>query len=751
MRMRIFAVAILAVTGCEGGRSVDSPSALTQNAAAHDEQTDSRGTPDKRLPPPPGPAFLHEDAPLAPPFQNVGVWQADPLYVMGASAYAQGEFLYQGFIFDDFGAATGDPRTRPHTGAALYRSGGGLHYPTDVATYAYNAADLLEFRVRKDGDQLKYRITLNTMIAPDVTGIAIGIDTDSDASTGSDDWGYGIGELGALGLEHVLVTWGTGAELVSHCPDCGAGQAITATVDVERNQIELSVPLAPGTQTWRHYLVTGLFDTAAQAFKPIQPVADDVNPGGALLGSPPPVFDVGFRRHDQEPWGRLLDRDPTAVAGNLAAFQEYQSPDWGYWRDANQAQALAARDISAFHADIDFAKLDRGENDDSGIPRSGLINGLYGSRFDFGEGVLEDAPVVTAGRVQPYALYIPRGISFEEPTALFLQLHGGSSPHNQVLSAPNFLIEFGEKRNALVLAPLARGPSNGFSNESELDVLEALSHINTQYKVDYRRLMVGGPSMGGTGTFEFAGRYPDLFVGAFSIVSGSSSDQLLDNFRHVPILIWNGAIDELVIPQVGGVAAHRRLLDRGYRHEFGLFPVYDHTRHYIEDRWAPAREYLDSFTPPGAYPWHVTYHADPAAANPQWGLTHDRAYWLTDIVVASDVATGRVDARDLAAGQAPSAVRSYQEYRDQPDHHLASGVEWGEPLLLPRPSNRLELELQGVVSVTVWLDATHLDVRQPIEMVSQSTHEAIVTLVSGAGTREIEIPAAASTRMVEPR
>ncbi len=31
----------------------------------------------KLLPPGPGPAFLYEDAPLAPPFQNVGVWQAD--------------------------------------------------------------------------------------------------------------------------------------------------------------------------------------------------------------------------------------------------------------------------------------------------------------------------------------------------------------------------------------------------------------------------------------------------------------------------------------------------------------------------------------------------------------------------------------------------------------------------------------------------------------------------------------------------
>ena len=748
MWIRHCAVALLVLSGCTGGAGPDQQAGQGPMAGGPDTGTEPV---EKLLPPPPGPAFLYEDAPLAPPFQNVGVWQADPLYVMGASAYTQGEYVYQGFIFDDFGAATGDPTTRPHTGAALYRSGGSLHYPTDTATYAFNAADLLEFRVRKDGDQLKYRLTLNTMIAPDVTAIAIGIDTDGDASTGTHDWGYGIGELGALGLDHIIVTWGTGAELSSACSGCAEGQAITTSVDLDRNQIELTVPLSPGMETWRHYLVTGLYDSAANAFKAIQESADAVNPGGAFLQNPPPVFDVGFRRHDQEPWGRLLDLEPTAVVDNLEDFQQYQSPDWGYWREANQSQSLAERDISSFYADIDFAKLELGEDDFSAVPRSGVINGLYGSRFDFGEGVLEDAPVVTAGRVQPYMLYIPTSFSADEPTPLFLQMHGGSSPHNQILGAPNFLLEFGEKRDALVLAALARGPSNGFSNESELDVLEALSHVDTQYNVDYSRMMVGGPSMGGTGTFNFAGRYPDLFIGAFSIVSGTSSDQLVDNFRHVPLLIWNGAIDELVIPQVGGVGAHRRMLDRGYRNEFGLFPAYDHTRHFIEDEWGAAREYLDSFVPPPAYPWYVTYHSDPAAANPQWGLTHDRAYWLTDIVVASDAATGKVDARDLAAGQASPSTRTYQEYRDDPDLHLASGLIWLDSVFVPDARNRLQLDLDGVASVTVWLDATQLDVSAPIEIESRSTHEAVVTLVSHAGTKELQIPAAPSTQLVELR
>lgn len=705
---------------------------------------------DRRLlPPGAGPAFLYEAAEPAPQFQNTGVWEADPLYVMGADAHVQGEFVYQGFLYDDYGADTGDPRSQGLTGAALYRSTGDLQYPTDEAVYAENAADLLEFRATRKGGQLRYRTTLNTLLQPDVAAVAIGIDTDRDARTGTDDWGRGLGDLGELGLEHVLVTWGTGAELVSAtpaCPGCPTRQPVVSTVDLERNQIEVVVPLDPGTQTWRHYLVTGVFDAAAGTFTQAQAQADERTPGGALLAAPPPVFDVGFRHHDQEPWGKV-STDPAGAAGNLASAQEGQPADFGYWRDHSQARALAARDISPFFADVDFHALQR-RQDVFDVPRSGLVNGVYGSRFDLGEGIRSEGPP-SAGRVQPYLLYIPTSFSADEPTPLFLQLHGGSSPHNQVLSAPNFLREFGEERDALVLAPLARGPSFGYSDEAELDVLEALAHVDALYDVDYTRLMVGGPSMGGTGTFNLAGRYPDLFQGAFSIVSGTSSDQLVDNLRHVPLLLWNGALDPIVLPQVGAAGAHRRMLERGYRHELGVFPAYDHTRHYVEDEWGPAREYLDAQAAALTYPWHVTYHSDPAAANPQWGLDHDKAYWLTGIGVADGAATGKVDARDLAAGRGEPDRSTYVEHRSRPDQHVASGLEWREPLLTPRPENRLELDLTGVDAVTVWVDATRLDPTRPIEVASSSTHAAAVTLRSHVGEVVLDVPA--GTRSTEAR
>ena len=53
----------------------------------------------------PGPDVLYAPAPRAPQLENTGPWQAPPILVSGARAYRDGEFLYQDFLLDDYGAA----------------------------------------------------------------------------------------------------------------------------------------------------------------------------------------------------------------------------------------------------------------------------------------------------------------------------------------------------------------------------------------------------------------------------------------------------------------------------------------------------------------------------------------------------------------------------------------------------------------------------------------------------------------------
>src|SRR3954452_10001161 len=114
----------------------------------------------------PGPDLLYSSPPRAPQLENAAPWTAQPILVSGATAYRQGEFLYQDYLFDDHGATgPADDANDPFNQVENMFSPkhGTLSYPTDTATYANNAADLVEFRVKPLADATAFRVTLNTL------------------------------------------------------------------------------------------------------------------------------------------------------------------------------------------------------------------------------------------------------------------------------------------------------------------------------------------------------------------------------------------------------------------------------------------------------------------------------------------------------------------------------------------------------------------------------------------------------------
>src|SRR5512134_3421079 len=66
----------------------------------------------------PGPDALYAPAPGAPQLENTGPWEAEPILVSGATAYRDGEFLYQDFLLDDHGAAATPDPTDPFSPTA---------------------------------------------------------------------------------------------------------------------------------------------------------------------------------------------------------------------------------------------------------------------------------------------------------------------------------------------------------------------------------------------------------------------------------------------------------------------------------------------------------------------------------------------------------------------------------------------------------------------------------------------------------
>lgn len=757
---------VLRSLGLVGGWALGMDLATTDVDATYERTREPRnrncGVSGEGASPRPGPEILYEDPVTTPKLEANGRWRADPLMVCGADAHVDGEYLYQPFVYDDNGANTSptidppDPRPTDHTFGPMT---GDVVYPTDFETYGYNAADLLEFRARPTGDGVAYRLALNTMLVPDAAAVAIGIDRDGAGGPGA-DWGYGIGSLGDLGLDHVVATWGTGAELD------GAPDRASATVDVERNQVEVDVDLDPGEETWRHYLVVGLWDDDAHAFKEIQDQPGEHTPGGARGQDPPPVFDVGFRFNDQEPLGTPNLKPESAEREAEEAIEEAtgsRAVGYGHWRDHAQAMALADGDISPFHADVDFGALRRNE-DRYRVPETGFINRLYVSRYDLGEGIRpiegwsRDADVLR-NDVVPYALYVPEDHDPGTSTPFHVHLHSLTATCNQYGSwTPNFLSDLGDGEGRLILTPSGRGPVVPYHDQAELDVFEAMADVRARYGVDLDRTTLGGYSNGGIGTFKLASQFPDLFSRAFPIVGAAGDEEtddvyydlesLADNLRTVPLRMWSSVADELVpFPLV--VKFERRLRELGWRHEHDVFPE-DHLSHGYFDDWDPAIDFLTTDPTRETNPQRVRYRAVLPFDNEELDLVHDGAHWVQAIEVADGERSGVVDARSLVFGEALPVREEYERPGQDPRPHHKRIVEWTDDLQNPSPppENALELELEDATGVTLYVEGAALDPEQPIDLRVEATDFATVELRSSVGSATVDVPPGESTRSV---
>lgn len=718
--------------------------------------------------PRPGPDALYDQPQSTPQFENTDGWSAEPILVSGTDAYVDGEYLYQGFVYDDYGASTSPGPTPPAPEPDDHNTGpmsGDIVYPTDADRYGHDAADVLEIRARPTDDGVAYRFTLNTMLEPDAAGIALGIDTGAGDRT---DWGYGLGELGAA-VDHVLVACGGSAEL--------DGRPVDATVDASRNQIHVDVPLDPERETWRHYAVAGVYDTDDDAFVQIQEQPSETEPGGARGQDPPPVFNVGFRFHDQEPMGssntsfaRLEDDEPFVDAeegldeASEATETESRSAGYGHWRDHAQAKALAERDISTFHADIDFEALER-EVTRYDVPERGYVNRLYASGADIGAGIDPESNLIE-GRVQPYSVYVPSSYDPDEPAPMHLLLHSLTSTYNQYRAyMPRIIEQLGEQRDAIVLTPHSRGPAHWYEGAAELDAFEAWGDAAHRYNVDFDRVTIGGYSMGGYGTYKLASQYPDLFARAFAIVgppdaeiyggpsqglvdSEQNAMRITDNLRTVPLLMWAGTDDELV-PYPGVLGYQEQLAEHGYRHRLDTYPTHDHLLFAVQDQWGPGREFLGDASVERE-PRRVTYRRVPAMDDPSLGLVHDGAHWVSDIEAAEGAESALVDAVSHARDGEPTAS-AFERAAVTPSPHQRRGVEWHQSLRQPSIRNELTVTLEGVDEAVLWADDAGLDTARPITIEIEADADATLVVTSDRGTARVDVPEGRSTRSVRLR
>jgi hypothetical protein len=702
--------------------------AMPVSAAPPDEAPDS--LPSVTQGPRPGPPILYAPPAESPLLENEKRWDADPIMVSGAAAYREGEFVYQDYLYDGFGADTTDePMASPETAPPTPIFGGmtgDVVYPTDEARYGYNAADLVELRIDDDDRSIAYRFTLNTLLVPDSTAVAVGIDT--DGGNEATDWGHGLGSLGPLDIEHVLYTDGVTAALDD--------TAVAVQTDTTRNQIEVVVPddvLDPGAESWKHYAVTGIADGAG-GFAPLADDPSATEPGGAHGSDAPPVFNVAFRYE--------TDGDEPFLKGADAAGGGSRSVGAGHWRDHGQALALEERDISAFAADVDFASMADGA-ETSNAPTTGYMNRIYVSSLDLGEGVGDERPWLL-GELQPYSAYIPESYEAGTPAPLTLILHSLSCTYNQFrVLAPNIYSDLAEERGSIALTTMGRGEDGWYLAEAEVDLFEAWADLARNFTLDPEHVAINGYSMGGYGTFRMTTMWPDLFGKAFPVVGpqaegikllaesddgdATNTFHVLDNVRNIPFFIWNGAADELV--PVAGTVTHAQKLDElGYRFVQDVFAA-DHFLLSEVDDWSRGAEFLGDAAV-SRDPAHVTFRVMPEADYPELGLVHDHAYWVWDVRMreeTGDPSTGLVDVRSLAFGEGSPATEDVRGGGVSPLPYAERGVAWSE-VPSSDAANALELTLSNVSAVTLGLSRARIDPLQVATLEVATDGPAVLSL-----------------------
>ena len=693
----------------------------------------------------PGPDILYRPLAVAPQLENAAPWTAAPILVSGATAYRGGEFLYQDFLYDDHGGAgAADPNAPIGPSAFLFApTAGTFTYPTNPI-YANNAADLVEFRVKPLAGATAFRVTLNTMKDPRLVAFTFALGGTPGVSVA---WPHGANVSSPAAL--FLTVHDRRAELTNALTGARLTPSPTVHIDMTRRKIDVRIASAawdPGRHTVRMTIGIGLWDAKAGSYlAPAHGSATATTPGGATPTAAA-IVNVGPRLNEPYPDEAHPSTFTLADSAVGAAVQAR------WWRERAQADALRLGDVSPFFANVNFAKLAARVNDDSGVPKTGPINRILASHYQFGQGLdpskvcFDIASNFSAGRrcigrlvgqLQSYALYVPSNRVPARGWGMTLLLHSLSANYNQYSASRN-QSELGDRGpGSLVLTPGGRGPDGFYAGMAEADTFEAWADVARHYPLNPDWTDVSGYSMGGFGTYRLLARYPDLFARGFSTVGiPGAVDPQIAALRNTPIMAWNDVGDELVrIDQ--SEAAEQRLAAAGLRFTEWLFVASDHLTLATNDEYGPAASFLGTALV-NRNPAHVTYVVQPSQDAGSYSVVANHAYWLSNVLVRNaSVSTGTVDVRSEGFGFSdPSALGVKQGVgalmggNHGPMPYISREQDWGPAQTTP-VRDELDIIATNISTLTIDPQRTRVDCSVRLHV---TTDGPLTVIVTGCGT-----------------
>lgn len=142
-------------------------------------------------------------------------------------------------------------------------------------------------------------------------------------------------------------------------------------------------------------------------------------------------------------------------------------------------------------------------------------------------------------------LYAPREYVYEhQKVPLIIFLHGASLCGNNLQRVRRYgllhAIEKGRYYPCMVVAP-----QNSGGSWSPKKIAKILDWIEANHNIDTTRIYVIGMSLGGYGTLDFAGTYPERIAAAMALCGGSTLKDY-SGLGKVPLWIMHGTADRAV-------------------------------------------------------------------------------------------------------------------------------------------------------------------------------------------------------------
>jgi predicted peptidase len=162
---------------------------------------------------------------------------------------------------------------------------------------------------------------------------------------------------------------------------------------------------------------------------------------------------------------------------------------------------------------------------------------------------IEQREISVDGRGQTYGLLVPKADPPAPGYPIILTLHyasptPGLSPYFGLGFAGQLVLPALQELNGIIVAPDAPAAS-WVDPLSERLVTAVVAQVKKDFRIDDKRTLVTGFSMGGTGTWYIASKHPDLFRAAVPIAAPAPDDAWLKGIAGVPLYVIHSRQDEV--------------------------------------------------------------------------------------------------------------------------------------------------------------------------------------------------------------